>query len=198
MKRKFNVIILIGVIGVILFIIYDYNKSSQNEKNSVIDEQVVNNDGEEVIDEEGKEVQYGAGVGNMVYDYELVDIQTGDIVKISDFRGKKVLMNFWASWCPPCKAEAPHLQAFHEEQDDVVILGINVQSSERREGAEFDFVEEYGLTFDNVYAPDELYHVFPINSFPTSILVNTDGIIEEGVIGPLDLEMLRSRFDEIE
>lgn len=196
MKRKLNYIILIGIIGVISFIIYDYMKNSKVEKDSIIDEQVIS-DGEEVLDDDGKEVKYGAGVGNMVYDYELVNIQTGEVVKISDFRGKKVLMNFWASWCPPCRAEAPHLQAFHEEQDDVVVLGINVQSNERAEGAEFKFVEDFGLTFDNVYAPDELYHVFPINSFPTSILVNSDGIIEEGVVGPLDLEILRSRFDKI-
>lgn len=117
---------------------------------------------------------------------------------MSDFRGKKVLLNFWASWCPPCKQEAPHLQEFHEGEDDVVILGINVQSAERNEGAEFDFVDNYGLTFDNFYAPDEMYHIFPIASFPTSILVNSDGIIEEGVIGAMSVDLLRNFFNVIE
>ena len=157
-KRMIQSLITISIIGIIAWVLYSFMIGIQEEKkaNETLQEEIVNDDGEKVVDESGKEIKYGAHKGDMVYDYELVDIQTGEIVKISDFRGKKVFLNFWASWCPPCRAEAPHLQKVHEERDDVVILGVNVKDSEKTLNGEFEFVEEFGLTFQNVYAPKEL------------------------------------------
>lgn len=198
-KRIAKSFIGIAALIIIAYVFYDFFSSVKEQKEATGDvpEVVVDESGETIKDEEGKEVQYGAHKGDMVYDYELIDIHTGEIVKMSDFRGKKVFLNFWASWCPPCRAEAPYLQEVHETRDDIVVLGVNVKDSEKTPNGEFEFVEEFGLTFQNVYAPKELYYVFPITSFPTSLFINSKGIIEEGVIGPVDTEVMLKRFETI-
>lgn len=196
LKKVIGLVVLVLISQVIYTFIKE--KKVQDKANSLTEEVVVNEDGEVVKREDGEEVRYGNRKGDMVYDYELTDIKTGEIVKISDFRGKKVLLNFWASWCPPCRAEAPHLQKVSEEREDIVVLGVNVKEAEKVNGGEIDFIEEFNITFQNVYASRELMYGIPVVSYPTSLFINKEGIIEEGVIGQLSEEMILKRFDLIE
>ena len=65
-------------------------------------------------------------------DFELTTLE-GETVKLSDYRGKKVILNFWATWCPPCKAEMPHMQNFYEENKDkdVEIVAVNLTNMDK-------------------------------------------------------------------
>lgn len=131
------------------------------------------------------------------YDFHLEDMD-GDFVSLSDYRGKKVFLNFWASWCPPCRVEMPHLQAFDEENDDVVVLGVNVTSSESNEENITDFIQEFGLTFQNVYGTDEIVDLYQIESLPTSFFIDSEGVIKEAIVGPVTEDILEARFSMID
>lgn len=143
------------------------------------------------------DVQFGLSPGDTAYDFHLEDMN-GDFVSLSDYRGKKVFLNFWASWCPPCRVEMPHLQAFDEENDDVVVLGVNVTSSESNEENITDFIQEFGLTFQNVYGTDEIVDLYQIESLPTSFFIDSEGVIKEAIVGPVTEDILEARFSMID
>lgn len=189
-KRMIQSIVIFILIGAVCFVALDYFK--QNNKQKEFESKLE----EEVVSKNGQSVKYGAEVGNLVYDYEMKDIVTGKQVKMSDYRGKKVFLNFWASWCPPCKEEAPVLQRFSEEQDDVIVLGVNVTTDEKITGDEKKFIERYGLTFTNVYTQDEMFNSFFIPSFPTSYIIDEDGIILEQLVGGVTDKFLENKFNK--
>ena len=105
----------------------------------------------------------------------------GEAVRLADLRGKVVLLNFWATWCPPCKAEMPDMQSLHEQYggaQGLVILGIDFQEDAATVDA---FVREHGLTFPIVLDPtgevtQDLYHVRPL---PTSMIFDREGVIRD-------------------
>lgn len=151
-----------------------------------------------IYDKEGNQIQYGPNKGDMLYDYKLKEVSTGKDYKISDFKDKKILLFFWASWCPYCKQAAPELQQMSEERDDIVVLGISTPGVESSKQDPPEFIEEMGLTFVNLTASEEMSNTFYIGSFPTFVFVNSDGIIEEGVVGGLTREVIEKRFETIE
>ncbi|MGA9225616.1 MAG: redoxin domain-containing protein, partial [Mesobacillus sp.] len=112
-------------------------------------------------------------------DFELTALD-GKTVKLSDYRGKKVILNFWATWCPPCKAEMPHMQNFYEENKDkgVEILAVNLTNMDKGVDEVQKFVKEYGLTFtiplDEEGVAGTTYQAFTI---PTSYILDENGVI---------------------
>ena len=83
------------------------------------------------------------GIGVKAPDFELETLD-GEKVKLSDYQGKKVILNFWATWCPPCKDEMPAMEKFHKKAgDDVVILAVNIDPHYDVKG----YLDEMGITF---------------------------------------------------
>jgi peroxiredoxin len=119
----------------------------------------------------------------------------GGLVRLSDLRGQVVVLNVWASWCPPCRAEMPALQALHELRggDGVVVLGINstVQDSEQ---AVRDFALEYGLTFAIGLDRDgQATRQYQVRALPSTFFIDREGIIRRVVVGgPLDVSVLET------
>ncbi|HLR92666.1 MAG TPA: TlpA disulfide reductase family protein [Atopostipes sp.] len=169
----------------------DMEDLSEEEFNEILEAYGNNHAGE------GSAVQFGAEPGYTAYDFYLEDMN-GNFASLSDYRGKKVFLNFWASWCPPCRVEMPHLQAFAEENDDVVVLGVNVTSSESDIANVEAFVEEFGLTFPNFYGNEELYYLYHVQSLPTSYFIDSNGVVNEAVIGPVTQDILEARFSMME
>jgi len=145
---------------------------------------------------EASDAPAGINIGQLAYDFELQDM-AGNTVKLSDYRGKKVFLNFWASWCPPCKAEMPHLQAFSEEQEDTVVLGVNVTSSESHPDNAALFLEENEISFLNLYGTEEVFNQYQVQSLPTSYLIGSDGKIYERIIGAVTKDILEAKFSMI-
>jgi peroxiredoxin len=127
----------------------------------------------------------GLEVGNTPPDFKLNTL-SGETVKLSDYKGKKVMLNFWATWCPPCKAEMPEMQKFYEtNKDKVEILAVNIDTQNDVKG----FVENAGLTFPILLdEKNEVNKDYQIVSIPTTFFINEKGVITQKFIGQMKLE----------
>jgi peroxiredoxin len=132
-------------------------------------------------------------------DFALPD-DLGNVIRLSDLRGKPVLVNFWASWCPPCKAEMPAMQRIHQEyaEQGFVILAVNTTYQDD-EAAARQFLQERGLTFPVLYdragGSADLYEV---RALPTSFFVDSQGVIQEVVVGgPMSEALLQTQVERL-
>lgn len=137
--------------------------------------------------------------GFLAPDFELKTLD-GEPISLSDLRGKAVLINFWASWCPPCRSEMPAMQQVYEEYgpDEFVILAVNGSYQDRLTDAE-SFVAERELTFPILLdTQGQVSATYQVRSLPTSFFVDRDGIIQEIVIGgPMAEALLRTRAENL-
>jgi cytochrome c biogenesis protein CcmG, thiol:disulfide interchange protein DsbE len=125
-------------------------------------------------------------VGDPAPDKELSTLEGGDTASLEDYRGKWVLVNFWASWCEPCRDEAPALQAFHRAHPNrFTVLGINLDDNTDDAGA---FVDEYDLTYPQLRDGDgrERRDAYGMTGFPESFLIDPEGDIALIRRGPVD------------
>jgi cytochrome c biogenesis protein CcmG/thiol:disulfide interchange protein DsbE len=121
----------------------------------------------------------------------------GSTVQLSELRGQPVLINFWASWCGPCRVEMPHLQAAYQAHRDagLIILGVNQMESPP---AISRFVAELGLTFPiPMDAQGRASATYQARALPTSFFVDADGIIRDVFTGPMSSGLLESKLDLI-
>jgi len=137
--------------------------------------------------------------GFLAPDFEL-KTTTGETIKLSDLRGQAVLVNLWATWCPPCRAEMPAIEKVYNEykDDGLVVLAVNMTHQDTFSNIA-PFIAEYGLTFPILL--DETGGVgkdYQLRSLPSSFFIDRDGIIREIVIGgPMAEALLRTRVEEI-
>lgn len=145
----------------------------------------------------------GLKKGDIPPDFELETLD-GIPVKLSDYKGKKVILNFWASWCPPCKEEMPYMENYYKtkaERQNVEILAVNLTSAERGGNVKKkieNFIEEFGLTFpvplDESGEIGKTYGAFTI---PTTYMIDTKGTIHTKIIGPMDEETIEKIASEM-
>jgi len=124
----------------------------------------------------------------------------GSLVRLSDLRGQPVWLNFWGSWCPPCRTEMPEVQAAYESlhPKGVIMLGISMREDPAVAVA---YANRVGATFPILADPNYLSSLFPedqyaeirklvetyqINNFPTHIFIDRDGIVRSVVLKPMD------------
>lgn len=121
-------------------------------------------------------------------DFELEAI-TGERVRLSYYHGNPVLINFWATWCYPCRLEMPHIQSrFEQYRPDLVVLAVNFD--EPIEDVE-PFVDELRLTFEVLLDPGgEVQNLFRVRGYPTSFFVDADGVVRVLHIGFMTEEQL--------
>ncbi|HET8975840.1 MAG TPA: TlpA disulfide reductase family protein [Solirubrobacterales bacterium] len=131
-------------------------------------------------------------IGEPAPDKELTVLGGSETRSLEDFRGRFVLVNFWASWCEPCRQEAPALEDFQSEHGGpgFTVLGIDLDDASDDALA---FVREYGLTYPQLRDGDgrERREAYGMTGFPESFLVDPDGEIALIRRGPVDAEFLR-------
>jgi peroxiredoxin len=137
--------------------------------------------------------------GFLAPDFEL-KTPTGETIELSDLRGKAVLVNLWATWCPPCREEMQTIEKVYQEykEQGFTVLAVNMTYQDDPL-AVMPFVNEQKLTFPILL--DESGHMGNANqlrSLPSSYFIRRDGIINEVVIGgPMSEALLRTRIEDI-
>jgi peroxiredoxin len=124
-------------------------------------------------------------VGNLAPDFQLDNLD-GQSVSLSDFRGKPVLVNFWATWCPPCRSEMPLIQNIFADKKWVgkglVVLAIDIGESQ---ATVREFVKKYGLTFPVLLdSTQDVFFEYRARAIPTTFFIDRQGVIREIIIGP--------------
>ncbi|WP_124727733.1 thiol-disulfide oxidoreductase ResA [Staphylospora marina] len=121
----------------------------------------------------------------------------GKTVSLSDFRGKGVMLNFWGTWCEPCRTEMPAMQQAYEKygEQGFVILAVNIGETEVTAGA---FARQYGLTFPILMDSDRnVTKRYKIGPIPSTFFIAPDGTIKRVFQGPVKLEQLEGYVREI-
>ncbi|HIM60647.1 MAG TPA: redoxin domain-containing protein [Dehalococcoidia bacterium] len=129
-------------------------------------------------------------------DFELTTL-SGEVVSIADYRGKVVMVDFWSSWCVPCRVEGPILSETYLKWRDrgVEFVGIAIWDSE---GPVLDFIELHGIEYVNAIDASGLTAVdFGVTGIPEKFFINTEGEIVRKVIGPNTRETLDSILTDL-
>jgi peroxiredoxin len=120
--------------------------------------------------------------GTQIIDFELPDA-AGVNHRLSDYRGKVVFLNFWATWCGPCRFEMPSMQRLYQslKADGLVVVAVNLQEDPASVGA---FVKEFGLSFPVLLdRTGRIGSTYGARSIPTSYVIDRDGFVVAGTIG---------------
>jgi len=133
-------------------------------------------------------------LGYLAPDFSLPDFE-GKAVQLSGFRGQPVLLNFWATWCPPCRKEMPDLERFHEQYSDkIVVLGIN-WNDDTQEAA--NSLKDYEITYKNVIDRDgKVFVSYQLTALPTSFWIDEAGVIRGFWLGPMTTETMVQGFQK--
>lgn len=136
-------------------------------------------------------------IGDMAPDFEIVDLD-GNTHRLSDYRGEGVFLNFWGSWCAPCKTEMPFMENQSKEfkEKGVHILALNLKDTRLKAET---FRDQYGLTFPIAQDKDEsikgAYNVIPL---PTTVLIDPDGVIVDIITTGISEEQIRQAMESIQ
>jgi len=193
MNNKKKVISALLIIALVVIAVTTFiNKQLDRNKNTLDD----NIPGYEVKSDSPQSV----GLGKPAPDFTLKTLD-GNTMTLSDLKGKKVILNFWASWCPPCKDEMPYFQEYYKKyakKDNVEIVAVNLTFNDNLTNVE-NFVKSYDLTFPILLMEEEgLNLTYKIYTIPSTFMINTKGEIEKQILGPLDLDTLRDYITNLE
>ena len=134
-------------------------------------------------------------VGDVAPDFQYT-LSDGTVHKLSELRGKKVLINFWATWCDPCRDEMPDLQrSLQSYGDKVAVLGVN-----KIEQPDLipPFAAEFGISFPLIANPKgDISNRYGAKNIPTSYFVNTDGTVGFRQIGVMTYDFMRAHLDQL-
>lgn len=169
MKKKISVTIITFLILVVGS--YFYLQTDKKEK---------------IVKEETPEI--GIEVGQQAPDFELFNL-SNQPVKLSDYRGKKVLLNFWASWCPPCRQEMPDLQKlFKNNQTEINIVAVNIGEDK---ATVFDYALSNKLSFPILLDSNRsISQQYLVRGIPSSYFLDENGIIINQTVGAMSYQKM--------
>lgn len=206
--KKNKTFILLAVLLVILIggAVFFYNKLSSAYKTDTLTEtsQAAENETESEETEDSQtsseETDSGENAAETAPDFTMTNA-SGEEVKLSDFFDKPVVLNFWASWCGPCKSEMPHFEdAYQKYGEDINFVIVNLTDGAREtvENAS-DFIEEQGYTFPLYFDTNtEGAMTYGTYSIPVTYFIGADGVPVAQANGALDAATLQKGLDMIQ
>mgnify|MGYP000870013554 CR=1 FL=1 len=196
MNKKAKTILLIGVFALFIGIaVFAYSRLSQRvpPQNNMIVTQT-QNEGE--VSQTGQDAEEEK---TKAPDFTVLDAD-GNSVKLSDLFGKPIVLNFWASWCSPCKGEMPEFnEVYGEVGKDITFMMVNLVDGQRETketGAQY--IEDQDFSFPVYFDTEQdAANAYGIVSIPTTIFIDKDGYIVTGAEGSIDAKTLRQGIDLI-
>ncbi len=129
--------------------------------------------------------------GYLAADFRVKDVFTGEVITLSDLKGTPVFLNFWATWCPPCKDEMPEMEEFHQQMgDEVRVVAVSGDPSDSPQKIAA-FAEAMGLTFSVAHDGGSAARAYRVTGLPTSFFIDADGVIQVRYMGQLSLEQMK-------
>lgn len=189
MKKTIFVALVMGMLG---WTVYEFVFASKEKVTQEEDSVTAQQENDLVEIEESNEV--GVRKGELAPDFELTTID-GEPVKLSDYKGKRVMLNFWATWCPPCRAEMPDMQKFQENKD-VQVLAVNLFETETNQDNVQKFIDELNLTLitplDEISTVSNEYHIM---AYPTTYMIDSNGRIQFITMGAMNYDYMVQQFE---
>ncbi|WP_347862058.1 redoxin domain-containing protein [Salimicrobium sp. PL1-032A] len=190
MKKWIVIIVVVGLFGWALYdLLYEPEDTAEEEA------------GDTVMTAEGPDGQEDATSFEKGQEAPEFTLQTlgGEEVSLSDYRGTPVIINFWATWCPPCRAEMPDMEEMYQEEEELEILAVNMTETESTRNEVGQFVGEFGLSFlvllDENSDVSGMYEVGPV---PTSVFVDREGHVQSVILGAMNKDLMEQKLDEME
>lgn len=173
------------IIGAMLaWAIYDFTVSGNNSA------------GTQTEPDSGDAAATGLAIGKTAPDFTLQTLD-GEQVKLSDFRGQAVFVNFWATWCPPCRAEMPDMQKLYDDKD-IEILAVNMTDSEKSEEGVASFVADMQLSFPVLMDTEgDISDAYNVKAYPTSYMIDAEGKISHIAYGAMNYNVMVQEFEKM-
>ncbi len=124
-------------------------------------------------------------------------LHEGGVIALSDLRGKVVLVDFWASWCAPCRQEAPVLEQTYQEYEgaEVEFVGVNIWDLPDNAAT---YVEEFGVSYPNGVDADGIIAIdYGVKGIPEKFFIDRDGVVRQKFVGPIRADKLRQTLDQL-
>ncbi len=139
------------------------------------------------------ELEPAPEIGRRAPDFTLADLE-GNPVSLSDFQGKAVFINFWATWCPPCRAEMPEIESIYQKyrDQDVAVIGVDLFEPEDKVR---EYVQRGGFSWSFVIdTTGVVTRNYGISALPTSFFLDSQGIIRAVNIGPMTERLMEDKL----
>lgn len=195
MKKIIWPLVAVLVFGISIYTVVDYNKNKSKDLGITTKE---NSTTEKASDasKDPSTVESSDAEKIAALDFKLKDLNGKD-VSLSDYKGKSVFLNFWASWCPPCKAEMPDIEKLYQQtkDSDLVILAVNI-GEDKTTAKSFMESNKYSFTV-LLDSSQNIAAQYNIAAIPTSFFIDKEGNIVSTIKGGMTLEQMKANISKL-